>query len=111
MRPRSAPRRPLGRSGRRRGDPIPNLFHRAERHRQRSRKRRQLAAQRAARPNDTIERLALQAACARYAEAHGAYETMGLLALELARYAPDLPGLQRQARAEAERLFRPDGEG
>jgi hypothetical protein len=75
------------------------------------RKRRQLASQRAARPHDTIERLALQAACARYAEAHGAYETMGLLALELSRYAPDLPGPQRQARAEAERLFRPDGEG
>jgi hypothetical protein len=75
------------------------------------RKRRQLASQRAGRPDDAAERAALQAACARYAEAHGAYETMGLLSLELARYAPALPAPQRQARANAERLFRPDGEG
>ncbi len=75
------------------------------------RKRRQFAAQRAYRPNDAEERAALQAACARYAEAHGAVEMLGVLSLELARYTPDLPEPKRQARAQAERLFKPEGEG
>ncbi|WP_158914052.1 hypothetical protein [Caulobacter sp. S45] len=73
------------------------------------RRRRQLLAQRANRPDDGPERSALQAACARYAERHGVLEAHGVLALELARYTPDLPGPRSAARDEAERLFKRGG--
>ena len=73
------------------------------------RRRRQLLSQRASRPDDGPERSALQAACARYAERHGVLEAHGVLALELARYTPDLPGPRGAARDEAERLFKRGG--